>query len=343
MIRMGLVGLGGMGRGHLTTLEQLIADGADIELVALCDINPKAFQKSEKVLNLEGMEKDDYDFSKYHLYYSVDDMLAAEKDLDIVNVVVPTYEHSTVACKVMNAGIHCLSEKPMAVSLAQCQLMIDTAKKNNVRLMIGQCERFNNSYSKLKEIIDEGTLGAPIGGYFWRGGSAPKTEWFFCREKGGGGLFDQHVHDVDMVQWLYGMPKAVSTVGRAVRPGSGYDTSATNYLYDGKLCVHSSNIWVSNEPGFAEGFRADFEKGTVLWVDGGEFKVYDLNEQLTDIKPNFEGNSCTPYYEEIEYFIDLVKTGKENTINPPESSMESIRLALAEMKSADLGGQVVEL
>ena len=57
MLKMGLVGLGSMGRGHLSVLEQLMADGVDIKLVALCDIDPKAFGKVDATLNLEGMEK----------------------------------------------------------------------------------------------------------------------------------------------------------------------------------------------------------------------------------------------------------------------------------------------
>ncbi|MBE6650552.1 MAG: Gfo/Idh/MocA family oxidoreductase [Ruminococcaceae bacterium] len=336
-IRMGLVGLGGMGRGHLSTIEKLMADGADIELVALCDIDPKAFGAVKASLNLEGMEKADYDFSKYHCYDNVDEMLANEK-LDLVNVVVPTYEHSTVTCKVLNAGVNCLCEKPMAISVAQCQLMIDTAKKNNVRLMIGQCERFDGQYLTLKEIIDNGTLGKPIGGHYYRGGAAPTKEWYFCREKGGGGLFDQHIHDVDMVQYLYGMPKAVSTVGRIVRPGSGYDTSATNYVYDG-LCVHTSNNWVQNQPGFKWGFRADFEEGTVV-SDHKGFKAYDKDYNEIEIKSKHENGG---HYAEIKYFAELIANGGENTINPPEDSMNTIRIALAEMESADNKGQLVEL
>ncbi len=338
MIKMGLIGLGGMGRGHLSIIEQMIAEGADIELVALCDIDPKAFGTVKTSLNLEGMEKSDYDFSKYHLYTSADEMLANEKELDLVNVVVPTYEHSTVTLKVLNAGINCLCEKPMGISLNQCQLMIDAAKKNNVRLMIGQCCRFGNNYRILKEIVESGKLGAPIGGHFYRGGSAPGKEWFFCREKGGGGLFDQHIHDVDMIQYIYGMPKAVSTVGRVVRTGSGYDTCATNYMYDG-LCVHTSNIWVSHKPGFIHGFRADFENGTII-SENYDTKAYDANYNEIPL-PTYTTEG--PHYEEIKYFIEVLNGKHANEINPPEDSMNTIRIALAEMESADLGGQLVEI
>ena len=96
MLKMGLVGLGGMGRGHLTQLEKLMADGVGIELVALCDIDPKAFGKVKTSLNLEGMEKADYDFSKYHCYDNVDEMLANEK-LDLVNKIIEKIEYRLFA------------------------------------------------------------------------------------------------------------------------------------------------------------------------------------------------------------------------------------------------------
>lgn len=336
MLKVGLVGLGGMGRGHLSTLEKLMADGVDIELVALCDIDPKAFGQVKASLNLEGMEKASYDFSRYHCYDNVDEMLENEK-LDFVNVVVPTYEHSTVTLKVLNKGISALCEKPMAVSLNQCQLMIDTAKKNNANLMIGQCLRFWGEWVLLKEFVTSGKLGAPIGGYYYRGGGHPTKDWYLCREKGGGGLFDQHIHDVDMVNYLYGMPKAVSTVGRVVFPGSGYDTCATNYIYDEKYCIHTENNWANFEGGFKHGFRSDFEEGTVIFDEGGlrAFDKYNNRIELPEV-PQVGG-----HYPEIKYFADVVAGKIENTINPPESSMDTIRIALAEMESADLGGQIV--
>ncbi|MBE6650551.1 MAG: Gfo/Idh/MocA family oxidoreductase [Ruminococcaceae bacterium] len=338
MLKMGLVGLGGMGRGHLTQLEKLMADGVGIELVALCDIDPKAFGKVKTSLNLEGMEKSDYDFSKYHCYDNVDEMLANEK-LDLVNVVVPTYEHSTVACKVMNAGVNCLCEKPMAISISQCQLMIDTAKKNNVRLMIGQCLRFWGEWVVLKDFFTSGRLGAPIGGFYYRNGGTPTKDWYLCREKGGGALFDQHIHDVDMVNYLYGVPKAVSTVGKIVIPGSGYDTCATNYIYDENYCVHTENLWVNHESGFRHGFRADFEEGTVVFDEKG-FRAFSKGYKAIDLPavPQLGG-----HYPEIKYFVELIENNGINTINPPESSLDTIRIALAEAKSADLGGAIVEL
>ncbi len=338
MVRMGIIGLGGMGRGHLSNCEQMMKDGEGLQVVALCDIAPEKFGKVEKTLNLPGMEQDSYRFDAYHLYTSAEEMLEREK-LDFVLIAAPTYEHSRLACMVMERGLHCLSEKPMALTLDACKEMIACAERNRVRLMIGQCLRFSGPYNALKEYMVGGALGVPLGGFYRRGGSRPAPAWYFRRELGGGGLFDQHIHDVDMVQYLYGMPEAVSTVGRVCVPGSGYDMCATNYLYGGRLAVSSENSWYSAERGFGRSFRADFEEGTAI-LDYRDFRVVrrDSGEVITPAH-----DTRSPHANEVRYFVNLIENGGENTVNPPKDSMQTIRLALAEMHSADLLGQPVAL
>ncbi len=341
MFKIALVGLGGMGRGHFAQLQQLAANYPDIELVALCDINPKKFGDTNQTI--AGTESAggaaSQDFSKYHIYYDVDEMLAKE-ELDMVDVVVPTYEHSTVACKVMNKGIHCFCEKPMALSISQCNLMIETAKKNNVLLMLGLCLRFDNTTMTLKDFFTTGRFGAPLGGLFFRYAALPGSEWYHCREKSGGALLDFHVHDVDVINWYYGMPKAVSTLGKIVYPGSGYDIVYTNYIYDEKYAVHAEATWANSEFPFAEGYRADFELGTVFCDKNGLRAIRRDTHEPIELKALTTTN-C--YYNELEYFVNCVREGTENTINPPEASLEAVRIALAEMKSADLNGMIVEV
>jgi predicted dehydrogenase len=226
--------------------------------------------------------------------------------------------------------------------------MLDAAKKNNVKLMIGQCQRFGTEWSYVKDVITSGALGAPYGGFFYRNGGgiheggAPTgfNGWYRCREKGGGGLFDQHIHDIDNINYFFGVPKAVSTVGKRVYTGSGYDICSTNYIYDEDWAVHTENTWSSFEPGFREGFRADFEEGTII-VDRLGFRAYQKDKGEIEVPKLIPGHS--EHYNEIKYFADIVANNKENTINPPESSKETIRIALAEMKSADLKGELVYL
>ncbi len=340
MVRMGIVGVGAMGRGHLGNCEKLEKEGK-LQVVALADTDPAAFGGGyTKSDYLPGMEKDSYRFSKYALYASAEEMLDKEK-LDFVLIAAPTYEHEKLACQVMERGVHCLSEKPMALNLEQCDRMIACSEKNGVHLMIGQCLRFAGIYRVVKNYMESGELGEAWGGFYERGGSKPGRDWFFRRELGGGGLFDQHIHDVDMVQYLYGMPRAVSTRGRICIPGSGYDMCVTNYIYDAPYAVSSMNDWIKAERGFGRSLRAEFEKGTVLCDDVKGLRVISRED----------GKNITPEYDprdshliEVEFFSDLVAGRvKENTICTPQSCRETIRLALAEAESADRGGELVSL
>ena len=172
-LKAALVGVGSMGRGHLDNYVKFLKEDSPIQIVALCDVDEKKFTNYKADFNLGEVGADGYDFNMFRLYNDLDKMLEAETDLDMVTIALPTYLHCWGACKCMEKGINVLSEKPMALTVEQCEEMIACAKKNNVRLMIGQCLRFAPAYLKLKEIIDSGELGEVVASFFFRGGGTP--------------------------------------------------------------------------------------------------------------------------------------------------------------------------
>ncbi|MBQ9974878.1 MAG: Gfo/Idh/MocA family oxidoreductase [Clostridia bacterium] len=340
MIKAGLIGLGAMGRGHLDNFLRFIEEGSDIKLIAVCDTDPNKFKNYESVHNIKGIGVREYDFSMFNCYHDIDEMISRE-ELDFVVVALPTFMHCEITCKCLNAGINVLCEKPMALNLEECQRMIDTANRNEKYLMIGQCERFEGVYEVLKDFVAENRLGNALSGYFFRGGSTPMHSfngWILQREKGGGALFDQHVHDIDMVQWLFGMPKAVCSIGRTFYKGSGYDAVTTNYIYDDCKAINSQDDWLLPDSEFWITFRCNFVNGTITYDQTG-FHV--INRGGEDVTPEYSTEN--PYYKEVRYFANLVKTGGVNTVNPPEDSMKAIRIALAETKSCDNCGQIIIL
>ena len=161
-LKAALVGVGSMGRGHLDNYVKFLKEDSPIQIVALCDVDEKKFTNYKADFNLGEVGADGYDFNMFRLYNDLDKMLEAETDLDMVTIALPTYLHCWGACKCMEKGINVLSEKPMALTVEQCEEMIACAKKNNVRLMIGQCLRFAPAYLKLKEIIDREELNVDI-------------------------------------------------------------------------------------------------------------------------------------------------------------------------------------
>ena len=340
MLKVGLIGIGFMGRGHLDNYIRLESEGFPVRLTAVCDIDDKKFQNIFIPGNIN-VGNGKYDFSKYHLYTDIDEMLEKE-DLDYVDTPLPTYLHAEAAVKALNKGINVLCEKPMALTVEQCRSMIDAAEKNGKKLMAAQCLRFLPAYEYLKDCVETGRFGKVLSAYFFRGGSTPKwsyQNWLQTGDKSGGALMDQHVHDVDTINWVFGTPKAVSTVGKNVIPASGYDIVSTRYLYeDGKVVTAEDDWTLEGDFGFEMLFRVNFEKGNLIYRKG-----------VVKANPN-DGKSFIPdlpkddgYYREIKYFANALINDTPIRTASPQSTMETIRIARAEMESADNGGQPVRL
>jgi predicted dehydrogenase len=340
MLKAGLIGIGFMGRGHLDNYIRLESEGAPVKLTAICDIDPDKF-KGKFIAGNINVGNSKYDFSKYNLYTDIDEMLEKE-ELDYVDIALPTYLHAEASIKAFNRGFNVICEKPMALTSLDCRDMIEAAERNNKKLMIAQCLRFWPAYEYLKECVEDERYGKVTCGYFFRGGSSPKwsyQNWFLKKEKSGGALLDQHIHDVDTINWLFGQPSAVYTMGRNVIKGSGIDIVSTNYLYEDGKVINAQDDWtLEGDYGFQMLFRVNFEKGNLVFEKG-----------VLNVNPN-NGKGFVPelpedngYYREMRYFIDAVINNAPIETARPQSTMETIEIAEAEVKSADNRGMFIKV
>lgn len=348
MLKAAVVGAGRMGRGHIGEYQKLMKEGFPVKLVALCDIDEEKFKGIKNfALNLaesKDVANEKTDYNAYNTYTCIDDLLANE-ELDVVNIVAPTYLHEELTIKALKAGVNVLCEKPMSLNPESCQRMIDTAKETGKTLMIGQCLHFWHEYVVLKEMVDSGKFGKVRAADFYRGGAADHVNhpswqhWIIRRECGGGGLFDQHIHDVDTIRWLFGTPKAVSTIGLTTRPGSAYDICSTNYHYDGMVINARDDTSYVGDYSFRYGFTVNFEHATVT-LHGKDMMVYPENGEKYVIEKSPVAGG---HYNEIKYFLECVASGAYTDRCVNEDAMETIRICLAEMESADNNGMIVKL
>lgn len=335
MLKIGLIGLGFMGRGHLSNYVKLEAEGFPVKLTSVCDVDPEKFTLARINGNLEVGDAPS-DMAQYALYTDMEEMLNQE-DLDCVDIALPTYLHAKAAIMALNKGVHVLCEKPMALTGADCAAMIDASERSGKKLMTAQCLRFWPEYEYLKDTVATSRYGKVLGAYFYRGGGTPKwsyENWLLTKERSGGCLLDQHVHDVDMINWLFGKPEKVSTIGRNVIEGSGYDVVSTQYSYaDGKV-VNAQDDWMLNgDYGFEMLYRISFEKGNLIY-QGGKLKVNPHDgEGFEPELPKEDG-----YYREMKYFFNAVMEDTPIEIAAPDSTRDTILIAEAEQRSADLGG-----
>ncbi|PKQ28289.1 MAG: gfo/Idh/MocA family oxidoreductase [Candidatus Anoxymicrobium japonicum] len=182
MMHVGVIGVGAMGRNHARVFAQM----PEVNLVALADVDTETVQQIARTYKANA-------YTDYH------EMLAKEK-LDIVSVSVPTRLHAAVALDVIAHGVHIFIEKPLAITLDECQAIIDAARQAGVRLGVGHIERFNPAILELRRRLENNQLGRVFQIRSRRVGPFPS------RIMDVGVVFDLATHELDIMEYLIGSP-----------------------------------------------------------------------------------------------------------------------------------------
>jgi predicted dehydrogenase len=216
-LRVGIIGLGGIGDSHCDAIAAL----DNVEVVAVADL------LEEK--RRESMEK--YNVSKGYASHTE---LLKDDNVDAVAITLGHQLHHRLTVDACNAGKHVLVEKPMAISLEQCDEMIEAAATNDVKLMVGYTQHYYGTSLKAKGILDSGELGPLITavcymsknwGYSWR------RPQYRSRYHGGGMWITNGVHVVDRLTWV--MASQAVSVSASIGTRAHYqasDDSATAFI-----------------------------------------------------------------------------------------------------------------
>jgi predicted dehydrogenase len=198
-LRAGVIGLGWAGRQHMDAYAQL----ADVELVALAGLEP---DQLELLGNQYGVapERRFADWSE----------LVAAGCVDVVSVATPTDLHAPITVAALDAGLHVLSEKPMAETGDVAQTMVDAARRIGLFVDFWFNHRRRGDVQALKRLIDAGVLGDIYyakAGWLRREGIPGMGSWFTRQAASGGGpLMDIGVHMLDMALHLLGEPNVTT-------------------------------------------------------------------------------------------------------------------------------------
>ncbi len=329
MLNVGIIGVGGMGGVHLGGWSKL--DSARV--VALCDKIPeRASGKGSGVqINLGGGGAISVDAKPYTNYHD----LLADSSVDVVDICLPTDLHAEVAMAALKAGKHVLCEKPMARNVAQCDEMIATAAQTGKTLMIAQVIRMWPEYMVLADLVNSGTYGKVTSANFTRLSILPTwsvDNWLLTPARSGGALLDLHVHDIDFVQSLLGMPSGVRA--RGVQTPEGISHLVTEFVYGDNQMISAEGGWYYPPAfPFRMGFLVRMEGATVEWQLSSPLTVYPADgEAFTPDVPQHDG-----YAQEIAYFADCVTRGVTPAKFPLAETRDSIRLAEAAEQSVRSG------
>ena len=196
-IKLGIIGMGNMGSGHFRNVK----DGKcpSVEVTAVCDINPERLENRGEVTT----------------FTDVDKMLESGL-VDSVLIAVPHYLHPLMAIKAFEHKINVLTEKPAGVYARQVREMNEAAVKSGVKFGIMFNQRTNPLYIKAREIVQSGQLGKPkrlvwiITNWYRTQAYYDSGSWRATWDgEGGGVLLNQAPHNLDLWQWIFGMPKRV--------------------------------------------------------------------------------------------------------------------------------------
>ena len=332
MIKVAILGFGGIAQSaHLPAYVELEKEGK-AKLVAVCDIDPARFDTK---LSINLAEAKDTLPESVHRYTDWHEMIKIE-EIDMVDICLPTFLHADTAIELLNGGYHVLSEKPMSLCYEDCLRMCKAAETSGNRLMIGQCIRFCDQYTFLKDAVEDGRFGKIKTGLFRRMSRPPIwgwDNWFMDYERAHGCVLDMHIHDIDFIQYTLGLPQAVSCTTQDIY--SRRDIAHTKLHYP-DFAISVIGDWSQEGLPFTADYRVAFENATVDYKDD-KVTVYPRDGE--PYSPELDNTSF--YSKEIRYFVDMLQNGTENIINRSESAALSVKLVEELCKSADLNGQVV--
>ncbi|HLI48144.1 MAG TPA: Gfo/Idh/MocA family oxidoreductase [Chthonomonas sp.] len=344
-VRVGVIGTGGIANGaHLPGYAN-IPD--ECEIVALCDINPEALQRTAQR----------YPQVK-HLFDDYRKLLELD-EIDAVSVCTHNAAHYGPTVDALKAGKHVLCEKPIAINTQEAKEMVETARKQGKILQVGFNSRFSPTHQALKRFIDAGDLGdiyyARVQALRVRG--IPGWGVFTDKEKQGGGpLIDIGVHVIDLALWFMGHPKPISATGMTYQKLGNRDLVGFMGQWDYKnftvedLAVgfvrFENGLTMTIEASFAANWKQDTQNITLLGTDGGletspPTIVQEKHKALYHFEPRVPGGGqqFNTYNAEIKSFVECVRDGKEPLVTG-EQALIVAQITEALYRSAESGKEV---
>lgn len=312
MVRVGLVGVGFMGWIHRLAYQR----SQKATLVAFCSSDPK-----KRLGDWRGIKGN---FGPPGEQIAVDDLEVFESleamvrspNIDVIDICLPPHLHTHAAMLALEHGKDVFCEKPFALTATDCEQILSTASKLGRMVSVAHVLPYMGAFAYACEAVSDGRWGKPIGGHFKRIISNP--DWipdFYDKDKIGGPLVDLHVHDLHLIQLLFGKPRSFHAVGRL----QGDVAKFVHVVYEfasNDIAVASSS-GVTDAPGrpFTHAFELQLEHATLqhefaAYSDGVEtmpLKILTADGQV--IRPELPAaDEVDAFVAEINDMADSVRT-----------------------------------
>lgn len=290
--------------------------------------------------------------------YPTYEALLADPGIDAVSVCAANHVHAEISIAALKAGKHVLCEKPMAISLEECEAMVAAARESGKYLMIGQNQRLAKAHVKARELIAQGAIGKVLTFRTIFGHGGPETwsidpgknVWFFDKTKAAmGAMADLGIHKTDMIQYVLGS-KIVKTQAVLTTLDKRDATGGLIGVDDNAICIYQMENGVIGTMTASWTYYAAEDNTTVIYGTKGELRLYD--------DPKYSVQQINADGTRIDYQIDQIQTNDNQTASgvidlfvkslvdntPPEISGESVLHAMkavfASIESSATGSAV---
>jgi predicted dehydrogenase len=265
--------------------------------------------------------------------------LLNDDQTDAVIISTPTHLHKQIAIDCLNAGKDVLVEKPLARNSTEGKDIVECAKKNKRKLMIGMNLRYRPDSMLIRSLIDAGEIGDP---YYikcgWIRKQSSSEKWFTKREEAGGGvILDLGINLVDLALWLADYPKALSSSTKNYFHNSRNieDTSVSFIRCEKSLTISIEASWNMAEE--KDSFFANVY-GTKGSIGINPFKLIKLlNDEQIDLGSTFNESATEAfkksYLNELKSFIGAIR-GLNPVFSSGEEALQLLKIAETMYSSA---------
>ena len=341
-----MINIGILGCGKIAQVRHIpeYAENPDVKLVGF--YNPTKSRAEDMAAKYGG------------LAYDTAEELLANPEIDAVSVCAANYAHAALSIQALNAGKHVLCEKPMATTLADCEAMVDCAKKNGKFLMIGHNQRLAKAHMEAKRLIDEGLIGDIITFRTSFGHGGPETwaikpgkdTWFFDKSKAAMGVMaDLGIHKTDLIQFLLGQ-KVVRSTARLVTLDKRGEDGELIGVDDNAVCIYEMSGGAFGTMTASWTYYGAEDNSTVLYGTKGIMRIYDDpahsivvkladgQEQVYDVE-QIQTNDNQTKSGVIDLWVDCLKNNRAPEISG-ESALYAMRAVFASIESSQTGKTV---
>ncbi|MFM2387775.1 MAG: hypothetical protein RL660_2532 [Bacteroidota bacterium] len=307
-VKFAVIGLGNIGARHV----QHIQAHPQAELAAICDIDP--FKKS---------------IAAVPFYTELQEMLAGQS-IDVLNVCTPNYLHHPHTLQALEAGVHVVCEKPMAISTTQATAMTDAAARTQKQIFVVKQNRYNPPVQAVKQLLQQGSLGKVYMvqvNCFWNRNEHyyAQSDWRGTKAMDGGCLFTQFSHFVDILFYLFGYCKTLHSVSH------NFAHTYTEVEDTGSCIMQTENGALVNFNYSTCAYEKNMEGAITILAEHGTVKIggqylntieyqHLLGEQLPAINITAKNNEYGLYQGSMSNH-DKVISNVVNTLHGTETVM----------------------